>query len=289
MTQKSTAILLMIAAIFFFAAMDATAKELSQRVGTVQAIWARYAGQAVMVFLIVLPRLKTVARTRYPGLQFFRSVILMGATGCFFFGISNIGLAEATAIMDVNPVLITLGAALFLGEPLGPRRAIGIAVSLIGALIIIRPGSGVFSAYALFPLGAAICYSAYNLVTRYVGMKEDPWTSLLYTAAFGAVILSCIVPFFWQPLDLAAFGLLILLATFGTLSQLLLIKSLSLGEAGMLAPFAYVGLIFATLWGMVFFDEYPDVWTVVGALVIVASGLYVWHRENAQDAQPQRS
>lgn len=289
MTQKSTAILLMIAAIFFFAAMDATAKELSQRVGTVQAIWARYAGQAVMVFLIVLPRLKTVARTRYPRLQFFRSVILMGATGCFFFGISNIGLAEATAIMDVNPVLITLGAALFLGEPLGPRRAMGIAVSLIGALIIIRPGSGVFSAYALFPLGAAICYSAYNLVTRFVGMKEDPWTSLLYTAAFGALILSCIVPFYWQPLDLAAFGLLILLATFGTVSQLLLIKSLSLGEAGMLAPFAYVGLIFATLWGMVFFDEYPDVWTIVGALVIVASGLYVWHRENAQDAQPQRS
>lgn len=282
MSQNTKAILLMISAIFFFAAMDATAKELSQRVGTLQAVWARYAGQTVMVFLIVLPRIQTVARTRYPLLQLARSVILLGATASFFTGITHIGLAEATAIMDINPVLITLGAALFLGEPLGPRRAFGIAVSLIGALIIIRPGSGVFSVYALFPLAAAFFYSAYNLVTRYVGMNEDPWTSLLYTAAFGAVILSCLVPFYWTPLDLTSFALLCLLACFGTISQLLLIKSLSLGEAGMLAPFSYVGLIFATLWGMVFFDEYPDFWTVIGALVIVVAGIYVWHRETAQ-------
>jgi drug/metabolite transporter (DMT)-like permease len=282
MSQNTKAILLMIGAIFVFTVMDATAKELTTRVGTVQAVWARYTGQAVMVLLIVLPRINTVARTRYPGLQFARSVILLGATASFFTGITHIGLAEATAIMDINPVLITLGAALFLGERLGPRRAIGIGVSLVGALIIIRPGSGVFSVYALFPLMAAFFYSAYNLVTRYVGMNEDPWTSLLYTAAFGALLLTTIVPFYWTPLDLTSFGLLILLACAGTLSQLMLIKSLALGEAGMLAPFAYVGLVFATLWGTLFFDEYPDFWTIVGALVIVVAGIYVWHRETAQ-------
>ncbi|CUH62421.1 carboxylate/amino acid/amine transporter [Thalassovita gelatinovora] len=281
MSNTARAILLMIGAIFFFAAMDATAKELSQRVGPLQAVWARYAGQASLVLLIVLPRLGAVARTRYPFLQLARSVFLMFGTGFFFFGIANIGLAEATAIMDTNPVIITLGAALFLGEKIGPRRAFGIAVALIGALIIIRPGSGVFSPYALFPLAAAFSYSAYNIVTRYVGLNEDPWTSLLYTAMFGAIIFSCIIPFYWQPVDLTSALLMIMLAIFGTLSQLLLIRALSIGEAGMLAPFAYVGLLFATLWGMIFFDEYPDFWTVIGALVIVLSGIYVWHRETS--------
>ncbi len=282
MSQTAKAIALMIGAIFFFAAMDATAKEISLRVSTVQAVWARYAGAATLIFLIVLPRIGTVARTRYPLLQLARSVFLMFGTGFFFFGIANIGLAEATAIMDINPVIITLGAALFLGEKIGPRRAFGIAASLIGALIIIRPGSGVFSPYALFPLGAAFSYSAYNLVTRYVGLNENPWTSLLYTTLFGAVVLSCIVPFHWEPIDLTTAALMAMLAVFGTLSQLLLIRALSIGEAGMLAPFSYAGLIFATLWGMLFFAEYPDFWTVVGALVIVGSGIYVWHRETSQ-------
>ncbi|MDX1781604.1 MAG: DMT family transporter [Thalassovita sp.] len=282
MSQNAKAIALMIGAIFCFTVMDATAKELSHRVGALQAVWARYAGQATMVFLIVLPRLGTVARTRYPLLQLARSVFLMFGTGFFFFGIANIGLAEATAIMDVNPVIITLGAALFLNEKIGPRRAFGIAASLIGALIVIRPGTGVFSVYALFPLVAAFSYSAYNLVTRYVGMNEDPWTSLLYTALFGAVILSCVIPFHWQPVDLFSAALMLNLAVFGTTSQLLLIRALSIGEAGMLAPFAYVGLIFATIWGMIFFGEIPDLWTVIGALVIVLSGIYVWHRETQQ-------
>lgn len=279
MSQTAKAIALMIGAIFFFAAMDAVAKELSQRVGTVQAIWARYAGQAMVVLLIVAPRLGSVARTRYPWLQLARSVFLMLATGCFFFGISNIGLAEATAIMDVNPVLITLGAALFLREDIGLRRAIGIGVSLVGALIIIRPGSAVFSPYALYPLGGAFFYSCYAIVTRYVGRNENPWTSLLYTALFGAIVLSFIVPSHWQVPDLTALGLMGLLAIFGTVSQLLLIRSFSLGEASMLAPFAYVGLIFATFWGIVLFDEYPDHWTMIGALVIVGAGIYVWYRE----------
>lgn len=282
MSNTARAILLMIGAIFFFAAMDATAKALSQRVDTVQAIWARYAGQATMVLLIVSPRIGAVARTRFPLLQLARSIFLMFGTGFFFFGVANIGLAEATAIMDINPVLITLGAALFLGEKIGPRRAFGIAASLIGALIIIRPGTGVFSPYALLPLAAAFSYSAYNIVTRYVGMNEDPWTSLLYTALFGAVILSCVVPFYWQPVDLGSAGLMLMLAVFGTVSQLLLIRALSIGEAAMLAPFAYAGLIFATVWGMVFFGEYPDFWTVTGALVIVGSGIYVWHRETTK-------
>lgn len=277
--QTGQAIALMITAIFFFSAMDATAKELAQVTGPVPAIWARYAGQASMVLILVAPRLNTIARTQYPWLQLARSIFLMFGTTFFFFGVANIGLAEATAIMDINPVLITLGAAIFLNERIGLRRALGIAASLVGALIIIRPGSAVFSPYAILPLMAALSYSAYNITTRFVGRNENPWTSLLYTALFGAVIFTAVVPFYWQDPGLKGWVLMGMIAVFGTLSQLCLIKALGLGEASMLAPFAYAGLIFATVWGVLFFGEFPDIWTILGAAIIVVAGLYVWHRE----------
>ena len=278
-TQSKLSVLLMIGAMFVFTLMDAVAKVLTQEIGVWPTLWTRYLGQAVLVFLIVLPRLGKIVKTSFPLLQLARSVFLMCATMCFFWGISNIGLAEATAIMDISPALITLGAVLFLGERIGIRRVIGIIGALIGAMIVIRPGSDVFSVYALFPLGAAICYSGYNIITRFVGAREDPWTSLFYTALFGSIVFSTIVPFHWQPLSTFTITLMATLSVMATLAQWLLIKALSLGEASLLAPIGYIALIFATLWGFLLFGDLPDQWTVIGALVIVASGVYVWSRE----------
>ncbi|HBS49741.1 MAG TPA: hypothetical protein DEA05_06470 [Rhodobacteraceae bacterium] len=270
----------MIGAILCFSIMDASVKALAPRIGVVPSLWVRYLGQMVVVVVLVAPRLAAAMRTRYPLLQVLRSILLMCATGFFFTGLSRIPISDAAALMAVNPVLITLDAALFLGEPLGPRRLLGIAVALCGALIIIRPGSAVFTLDALFPLGAAVCYSAYNLLTRRVGRDEDPWTSLFYTGLVGTVILSALVPFQWSPIEGGQTWLLVVMvAGFGTLGQLSLIRALSQGEAAMLAPYAYTGLVFATLWGLIFFAEIPDIWTVAGALVIAGAGLYVWHRE----------
>ena len=269
----------MLGAVFLFTVMDAIAKQLTKEVGLIQTIWVRYTGQALLVFLIVLPRLREVAKSQYPKLQLLRSVVLMAATCLFFLSISKIGLAEATAIMDINPVLITLGAFLFLGEKIGPKRVLGIITSMIGALIIIRPGTDVFTIYAVLPLVAAVCYTAYNLTTRFVGNRESPWTSLLYSALFGAVVFSCMVPFFWQPVSLFSAGLMVLLSLCGTFSQLFLIRALAIGEASLLAPFAYVGLIYATIWGLVFFGEFPDKWSILGAIIIAISGFYVWYRD----------
>ena len=269
----------MLGAVFLFTVMDAIAKQLTKEVGLIQTIWVRYTGQALLVLLIILSRFREVAKSQYPKLQLLRSVVLMAATCLFFLSISKIGLAEATAIMDINPVLITLGAFLFLGEKIGPRRILGIIASMIGALIIIRPGTDVFTIYAVLPLIAAVCYTTYNLTTRFVGNRESPWTSLLYSALFGAVVFSCIVPFFWQPVSLFVAGLMILLSFCGTFSQLFLIRALSIGEASLLAPFAYVGLIYATIWGLVFFGEFPDKWSILGAIIIAISGFYVWYRD----------
>lgn len=284
MTEQNRAILLMIAAIFCFSIMDATVKALAPNVGVLPALWARYAGQMLLVFVLVLPRLKTVVRTKYPGLQFLRSLLLMSATACFFTGLSLIPLSDAAALMSTNPMLITLGAAMFLGEKLGIRRIAGIVAALIGALIIIRPGSDVFSAAALFPLGAAVCYSAYALLTRRVGADENVWTSLFYTGFVGTVLLSILVPFQWQTPSATDIGLMVIVAVAGTTGQLALIQAFSKGEAAMLAPYSYTGLAFAAFWGVIFFSEIPDFWTVIGSLVIAAAGLYVWHRETQQKA-----
>ncbi|WP_222434949.1 DMT family transporter [Falsiphaeobacter marinintestinus] len=279
LAQRNRAIGMMISAIFFFTLMDVSVKALAPQTGVLPALWARYAGQMLVVFVLVLPRLRSVTHTKYPRLQILRSILLMCATGFFFTGLSRIPLSDAAALMSVNPVLITLGAALLLGEPLGPRRIAGIVVAMIGALIVLRPGADVFSPSALLPLAAAICYSGYALLTRKVGPDEDPWTSLFYTGLVGTVLLSAIVPFYWHPPTAFGWLLIACIAVFGTIGQMFLIRAFSSGEAAMLAPYAYCGLIFAAIWGATLFGEIPDVWTICGALVIASAGIYVWHRE----------
>ena len=284
LSPTATGMLLYILAIMSMSVMDLFAKLLAERVPVLQVIWARYAGQTAIVTLFLLPRLRTVVRTRHPGMHFLRSLFLLLATSAFFFGLSHMGLAEATAIIDVNPVLITLGAALFLGERFGLRRALGIGAALIGALIIIRPGSAVFSPVALLPLAAAMFYASFAVATRFLGRNESLWTSLFYTALLGAVVLSFAVPAVWVRPDATAMALMLGIGIVSAIAQVMLIRALTLAEASAVAPFSYVGLLFATLWGMLFFDAFPDRATMIGGAIIVAAGIYVWHRET-QDAK----
>ena len=284
LSPSATGILLYILAIASMSVMDLLAKLLAGHVPVPQVIWARYAGQTAVVTLFLLPRLGTVVRTRHPGLHFLRSLFLLLATTAFFFGISRMGLAEATAIIDVNPVLITLGAALFLGEKFGLRRALGIGAALIGALIIIRPGSAVFSPVALLPLAAAICFASFAVATRFLGRNESIWTSLFYTALLGALVMSVVVIPFWVRPDATALTLMVGIGLVSAVGQFLLIRALMLAEASAVAPFSYVGLLFATLWGMLFFDTFPDQATMLGGAIIVGAGIYVWRRET-QDAK----
>lgn len=279
-SQVTRGVALMILAVFLFTAMDATAKGLIARYPAPQVIWVRFAGQLVLVLLILGPRLGPALRTRFPVLHFWRSASQFGATTFFFLALMQIGLAEATAIADINPVLITLGAALFLGEKLGVRRIMGVLVALIGALIVIRPGAGIFTWWAILPLLCAISYATSALLTRKIGPQESVWSSMFYASVFGTVVAGAALPFVWQPIaagDLWLFGLI---ACLGTAAQLCIIRSFSITEAGIVAPFSYLGIVFATGWGAVLYDQWPDRWTVIGALVIVGAGLYVWHREN---------
>jgi drug/metabolite transporter (DMT)-like permease len=279
LTPTAQGIVLMLGAILLFSTMDATAKALMDRYAPLQVVWARYAGMMAVVAVILAPRLGPLLRTRHLGLQLLRSAFLFAATYSFFTAISYMDIAAATAVMQVHPVILTLGAALVLREPLGPRRIFGIAAALVGALIVIRPGSEVFSLAALLPLLGGVFYASYALTTRFLGRDEPILTSFLYTAIIGTIAASVLAIPVWQTPSLPDAGIFLLLGIIGAAGQFLLIRSLTLAEAGAVAPFGYAGVVFATLWGLVLFDEVPDGWTILGALVIVGAGVYVWHRE----------
>ncbi|MCL4066772.1 DMT family transporter [Pseudomonas sp. GX19020] len=272
-------ILLMILAILAFTLLDASAKGLLQRYPAPQVIWARFLGQVLIVVLILRGRTLIMWRTSYPGLHVLRAFFQVSTAALFFTSLNYIGLAEATALTDTSPVLVTLGAALFLGERLGPKRILAICVALVGAVITVRPGGGVFTWWALMPLAAAVSFAANSLLTRRIGQYEPVWTAMLWGGLFGTLAFTVFLPTNWVPVAAADLPLFVFVGCIGTLGQVLMIRSLSIAEAGTVAPFTYIGVVFATLWGALFFSEYPDFWTVTGALVIVGAGLYVWHRE----------
>jgi drug/metabolite transporter (DMT)-like permease len=276
---ESKGILLMLAAIFLFSVMDVIAKGLVERHPPMMVVWARYASQTFWVFVLLAPRVAVLMRTDFPWLQALRSVFLFGATSCFFTSLKYMQLAEALAVFEIAPLVITGLAFVVLREPVGPRRLAGVCVGFLGALIIIRPGTDVFSPASLLPMGAAICYACYAIATRFLGPTENPLTSFLYTALFGAVAASFAMPFIWSPPDLADAATMLTFGIIGGAGQYCMILALSLASASVLAPIGYVGLVLGATWGLVFFGEIPDIWTGIGALVIVSAGLYVWWRE----------
>lgn len=269
---------LLLLAIFLFALMDATAKHLAERYHPAQIVWARFSTNLAVVVLIFAPRLRSTLRSSKPGLQLARGLCQVASSALFFSSLQFIGLAEATAIMDINPVLITLGAAIFLGESIGIRRVLGIGAALCGAMIVIRPGAAIFDPAAVLPLVGAFTYAAGAILTRLI-RNDSTATSVLWSALVGTVLSSLAVPFFWQPIQTGDLWAFLLIGLLGTVSQALLIRAFALAEAAAIAPFGYTGLIWAGLWGWLFWGTIPDRWTITGALIIVAAGMYVWLRE----------
>ena len=280
-------ILLMIAAMCGFAIEDMFIKWAAADLPTGQIL--------LMLGVLGTPVFALMARAEGASLfsrDFFHPAILwrnfgeMAGTFGFITALALTPLTTATAIFQASPLVVTMGAALFLGEKLGPRRIAGVIAAMIGALIVIRPGAGVFSPAALLPIACAISYAGNALLTRHVGQKEGPATAMLHAALFGAIVTSVALPLVWVPVALADLPLFLLLGCLGTGAQLCIIRSFSITEAGVVAPFAYLGIVFATFWGAVLYGQWPDCWTVIGALVIVGAGLYVWHRETRASRAP---
>jgi drug/metabolite transporter (DMT)-like permease len=276
--------LLLIAATLCFATMDAVGKSLMEAYHPFQVVWARYAAQAALVAALVAPRIATVARTRYLRLQILRSALLFGATLTGFWAFSIMPLADATAVFETAPLWITALAALVLGEKVGPRRWAGVAAGFLGAMLIVRPGAAAFQPAALLPLVAALCFASYSIATRFLGRDESPWTTFLYTAAIGAGVASLFVPLVWTTPGAFDAARMVAMGAIGGAGQFFVILAFTAARASAIAPFTYVGLIWAIAYGWFGWGHAPDAWTAAGAAVIVGSGLYVWSRERARAA-----
>lgn len=278
---------LVLAATFFFNAMDICAKAMTAHYEPFFVVWFRYASQALLALAVFAPALPRLLRTRRLGMQILRSSLLFAATILFFYGFSVMPLADVIAVAQVTPLAITGFAALLLREEVGPIRWAGVAAGFIGALVILRPGFSDVGWAALFPFAGALCFAAYGVATRFLGEDENPWTTFLYTGSVGAVAASLAAPLVWQTPQAEHLPVLLTAGVFGGLGQGALIFAFSYAPASALAPFFYVGLIWATASGYLFFDHLPDLATVIGAAMIVGAGLLVQWRE-AQIARRSR-
>lgn len=263
-----------------FASLDTLAKYMTREFHVVQIAWGRYVFHALLL-LAFAPRhgLLRPLRSSRPWLQIFRSGLLALVTLLFFTAISFLPLTDAVAIGYVAPLALTAMAAFVLKERVGLRRWTAICVGFLGVLIVIRPGFGVVHWAAFIALAMALGNACYHLATRMLSGVDSAQTTFFYTGLVGAVGLSLAVPFFWTTPDLFGWMQLVGVGLFGGLGHYLLIRAYDHAAPAVLAPYTYASIVWVTLFGFILFGDLPDAWTVAGAAIIIASGIYVFYRE----------
>ena len=264
-----------------FALLDTGVKYVGQFYPVLQIAWARNVFQMAMVPLVIgRIRPRDILRTRRPGLQVARSLLMVGATLSFFTAVNYMPVAEASAIGMIAPLMVTTLATPMLGERVGPRRWMAVVIGLIGALIIIRPGFGSLSWAAILPVITAICYALYQITTRMLADIDPPITTFFYSGAVGVVVLSLAVPFAWQTPTAGGWAMMIALGLIAGAGHFCVIQALRRAPASVLAPFSFTQLIWVTILGFLVFGDFPDNYTLLGAAIVVGSGGYVFYREN---------
>jgi len=267
----------MVAAIGVFVLMDSIAKYLSQWYPVPGLVWARYLiNLAILLAWLAARGELGRIRTARPGIQLARGFLLAAATLIYFTSLRVLPLADAAAIAFVLPLFVAVLAVPMLGERLDMSRTVAVFAGLLGALLIVRPGSDLFTWYALLPVAMALCNALYQILTRKVAGVEHPLTSLIWGAIVGAVLLSLIAPFDWQtPQSAWHWALLCVIGLLASIGHYLLIRAYDYANATLLAPYTYTAIVWAVLLGFLMFGNLPDGWTVAGMAVIVFSGLFL--------------
>jgi drug/metabolite transporter (DMT)-like permease len=286
--RRLAGIALMCGALFSFACLDAAAKWLNQSLDPVLTVWVRYVGSVVFVSLFVNPwTTPGVARTVRPWLQAGRSVLLLGSTALNFVALKYLQLTETVSIMFATPFLVALLAGPLLGERVGPRRLAAIAVGFVGILIITRPGLGGLHPAAFLSLGGAVCYALYSIATRVLAAYDSSATTMFYSGLAGILLVTPLVPFVWSlPGSALVWTMMVVVGAFGALGHWLLILAHARAPAPVLSPFIYTQIVWMIALGFVVFGDLPDRWTLVGAAVVIGSGLYLLYRERVRRAPP---
>ncbi len=275
-------ILLMIITTIVFASQDGLSKYLATEYNVYMVVMIRYWFFAAFVISMSSRRtggIKRVAKTKSPILQIFRSVILVAEMCITILAFTLLGLAETHAIFASYPLIIAMLSGPILGEYVGWRRWLAISVGFIGILIILNPGSGIFSPYALVPLAGAILFALYGLLTRYVGQYDNSSTSFFWTGVVGSIAMTVVGLNFWDPVSKSDWSIMLLLSASGVVGHYLLIKCYEVAEASAVQPFAYLQLIWASMIGIIIFGEQITTNILIGACIIVGAGLFTLWRE----------
>lgn len=277
---------LMIATTVVFAVQDGLSRHLAGTYNVWMVVMLRYwffAAFATAMASRAPGGLRAAVRSNLPRLQMFRGVLLALEICVMVFGFVALGLVESHAVFATYPLLIAALSGPILGEKVGWRRWTAIGIGFVGVLIILSPGSGVFTLEALIPLAAATMFALYGLLTRYVGRVDAASVSFFWTGVGGAVVMTAIGIWHWEQMTAPDWGWMVLLCCTAATSHWLLIRAYEVAEASAIQPFAYLQLVFASGIGLFLFGETLRTNVVIGAMVVVAAGLFTLWRQRLRE------
>jgi drug/metabolite transporter (DMT)-like permease len=286
-------ILFMCGAGLLFPIMSGFAKFLGEDgYSSLQVSWARAFGHIVFMLAFFVPRFGLrMLKTRRPLIQLLRSSMLFMSNATNFFAITFIPLAKTASISLMAPLLVVPLARLILGERTTAGRLVALSVGFAGVLIVIRPGTELFHWASLFAVASALGYAIYQVLTRRIAGIDPPETSTIYSSVVGAFGMFLVLPFVWRtPESLRDILYFCSLGVIGALGHYLVAQALTNAPANIIAPFQYMQLIGSVAVGYFFFGDFPDFLTWVGAVIIVASGLYIgWSQTRKAGNSPATS
>jgi len=284
-SQVFRGILLVMTAVAVLSVLDTLSKYLTRFYPINLVVWARFTFHLLFVIVALGPRYGlALVRTARPGAQILRGLLLAIASVLFVSALKYMPLAETSAISFLAPLLVTMMSVFFLKEKVELARWIAVLCGFIGVLAIIRPGSSVFTWAVFLPMGCAVAYAAYQILTRRLAGLESPYTSIFYAGLVGTLLLSAMLPYSWvQPQSNLHIALLVINGMLGGLGHLILIKAFEHAPASRLAPFSYLQLIWVTVIGYLAFGDFPDTWSLVGIAILMASGIYTASHQRNSD------
>ena len=280
--RTAAGVLTMFFAVVFFTCIDTSAKWLTLTgLPVMQVVFARYFGHFVYALVVYLPQEGREAfRSRAPVKQFLRSLFLFGSTICNFFALQSLPITVTTTIMFAGPIVVTLLAIPILGEKVGLRRLIAVCTGFFGVLVVIQPWGAVFHPAMFFSLAALVIASLYFVMTRMLAGVETNATQQVWSSGLATMVLAPFAYAVWQAPDSALVWLIMaLIGAFGLGGHILATTAHRWADASILAPMVYTQILMIAVVSIVIFDTWPTVWTLGGGAIIIASGLYIWHRE----------
>jgi drug/metabolite transporter (DMT)-like permease len=258
-----------------FGCLDTISKYLVAHYPAAALVWLRYVLQTLVMLAIFLPRMGLrLVRTSSPGLQLLRGLMLVLSSVVFVVALLHMQIAEVASIVFLAPIIVALAGGPLLGERVGARTWLALAGGFVGVLLIIRPGGGAFTGWALLPLACAFLFAGYQILTRKLAGHEDPITTLFYPGLIACFVVPPVFPGAFEvptvPLHVA---MLAAIGVLGGVGHFILIRAHALAPATLLAPFGYTQLLVVLTLGWLVFGQLPDAIALVGIALIAGSGL----------------